>query len=236
MEWMEPVQQYVQRAFWGLYGRLVWDAHRSPDHAARVQHIVDVLAARRGGLGQRVLDAGCGTGDHTLALAGAGFQVTGIDYAEGMVVRAREKVPESLAGAISFRQMDLNSRLEFPDARFDHVINISVLQVVADPGFTLGQFWRVLRPGGTLLLLHVPRPDSHDLPLRQAISARTRELENRTLWRVGLVAAKVWAERAGKPRYWTVPELQEMLRAARFKVQSVNPGPPIVMVAEKGGG
>ena len=74
-------------------------------------------------------------------------------------------------GAITFQQMSLNEPLVFPDAHFDHIINISVLQVVADPDWTLRELARVLKPGGTLLLLHVPRPAYHVLSLREEIRA-----------------------------------------------------------------
>ena len=174
---MTLVPQSLQRMFWSLYGRLAWDAARPPRKAAQVRQVVEILQARQATPDEWVFDAGCGTGDFALALAKAGFQVIGADYAEGMLVRARAKVTGELANSISFQQVDLNRRLHFPDARFDHVINISVLQVAAEPAFTLGELWRVLRPGGTLVLLHVPRPDSYDLPLREAIRYRIQDLE-----------------------------------------------------------
>ena len=167
---MQPALQYLQRTFWSLYGRFVWDAQKAPWKALRVQRIVETLKARRTAPCERVLDAGCGTGDYALALAKAGFQVTGVDYAAGMLSCAQAKVSDQLAEDISFPQMDLNAQLGFPDTHFDHIINISVLQVTAHPVFTLGELWRVLKPGGTLVLLHVPKPESHNLPLREIIT------------------------------------------------------------------
>lgn len=232
---MRLVPQALQRAFWSLYGRLAWDAARPPWKAAQVGQIVEILRARRLAPDEWVLDAGCGTGDFALALAHASFHVIGVDYAEGMLSAARGKVTARVADNVSFQRMDLNKRLGFPDARFDHVINISVLQAVADPAQTLAELWRVLKPGGTLVLLHVPRPDSHDLPWYRAIGRRVQALERKTPWRVALIAAKTWAERTGSTRFWTVEELRAILESSHFEVLSVSEGPPIVMVASRMG-
>lgn len=229
----KSVRQSLRRAFWSLYGRIAWDAARPPRKAMQVRQIVEILTARRLAPDERVLDAGCGTGDFALALADAGFQVVGVDYAEGMLAVARTKVTAEVANRISFLQSDLNSQLQFPDAYFDHAINISVLQVAAEPAFTLGELWRVLKPGGTLVLLHVPRPSSHDLPLREAIGHRVRGLEKARPWRVALIALKTWAERTGSTRFWTVEELWAMLESCEFEVLTVTQGPPIVLVASR---
>jgi ubiquinone/menaquinone biosynthesis C-methylase UbiE len=230
---MKLVPQSLQRMFWSLYGRLAWDAARPPWKVTQVRQVVEILKARQAVPDEWVLDAGCGTGDLTLALAEAGFHVIGVDYAEGMLARARAKVTGELAKSLSFEKADLNKRLRFPDRRFDHVINISVLQVAAEPMFTLGELWRVLGPGGTLVLLHVPRPDSYNLPLREAVRQRMQDLEKKRPWSVALVAAKAWAERTGSTRFWTAEALQEMLNNSHFGVLSVNAGPPIVIVARR---
>lgn len=223
----------LQRMFWSLYGRFVWDKQKALWKAPQVRHIVEILTARRAGSGERVLDAGCGTGNYAVALAQAGFHVIGIDYASGMLARAQAKVTHALASNLSFQQVDLNERLRFPDSSFDHVISISVLQAVVNPAFTLEELWRVLKPGGTIVLLHVPKPESHELPLRDVIKHRVTNLDNRTPLKVVLVAAKSWAERTERVRYWTSVELQEMFRTSKYNVLSVDHGPPIIVVAEK---
>ncbi len=120
----ERVSQRLQRAFWSLYGRFVWDAEQPSWRLAQIERVVDTLASRRTRPVERVLDAGCGTGNYAIALAQAGFQVLGFDYATGMLTNAEAKLTEALGDRLSFRRMDLNHRLDLADASFDHVINI----------------------------------------------------------------------------------------------------------------
>src|SRR5207253_10888381 len=63
--------------------------------------------------GDAVLDACCGTGDLAIACAHAGGRVTGLDFSEAMLERARRKAPE-----LDWVRGDLLA-LPFPDASFD---------------------------------------------------------------------------------------------------------------------
>ena len=148
--------------------------------------MVDILASRRTRPDERVLDAGCGTGNYAIALAQAGFQVVGIDYATGMLASAQAKLSEPLRDRLTFQRMDLDRRLNLADASFDHVINISVLQNAADPDFTLRELCQVSRPDGTLLLLHVPRPQSLALPVGDVIRYRVAHLQQKSIGKTAL--------------------------------------------------
>ena len=163
------MRQTLRRTFWSVYGRFVWEKHHPPWKQAQIKRVVNALKQQTHSKGERVLDAGCGTGEYTAALADAGFTAVGVDYALGMLRHAEKKVALSRRKQLSFQQTDLDTRLPFDDDSFDHIINISVLQTTANPHFVLNELLRVARPGGTLFLLHVPRPDSHDLPLRENI-------------------------------------------------------------------
>jgi demethylmenaquinone methyltransferase/2-methoxy-6-polyprenyl-1,4-benzoquinol methylase len=102
--------------------------------------------------GDRVLDACCGTGDLAIAGAAAGGRVTGIDFSEPMLERARLKAPD-----IEWIMGDALA-LPFADGSFDAatvgfgVRNLSEL----DKG--LRELRRVLRPGGRLAILEITRP------------------------------------------------------------------------------
>lgn len=99
--------------------------------------------------GQRVLDAGCGTGIYTewLLEQGAG-EVVGVDVSEPMLRRARDRVGD---GA-TFHRADLGEPLAFlEDDTFDGVVSALAVDYVADWYATFGEFARVLRSGGFLL-------------------------------------------------------------------------------------
>jgi ubiquinone/menaquinone biosynthesis C-methylase UbiE len=95
--------------------------------------------------GGRVLDIGCGSGWSSLLLSEAGFDVTGID-----VTATAFEVQES--DRLHLRQGDAMS-IPFADASFDVVTGYQMLEHVPDPRSALGEFARVLRPGGTVCVV-----------------------------------------------------------------------------------
>jgi demethylmenaquinone methyltransferase / 2-methoxy-6-polyprenyl-1,4-benzoquinol methylase len=102
--------------------------------------------------GDRVLDACCGTGDLALAAETEGGRVTGLDFSERMLERARRK-----SSTVEWVQGDL-LELPFPDASFDAATVGFGLRNVEDLGRAVAELRRVLRPGGRLGILDVVRP------------------------------------------------------------------------------
>ena len=102
--------------------------------------------------GDRVLDACCGTGDLAVAGHAAGGQVTGLDFSEKMLERARRK-----SSAIEWIRGDL-LELPFEDASFDAATVGFGVRNVADLERGLGELARVLRPGGRLGILEITQP------------------------------------------------------------------------------
>jgi SAM-dependent methyltransferase len=102
--------------------------------------------------GERVLDAGCGVGDHVEWLLEQGASVVGVDASERAVETARERVgdAEDPAGAATFRHADLTDPLPFDDARFDVVLSHLVLDHLEDLAPAFAEFHRVSAAGGTL--------------------------------------------------------------------------------------
>jgi demethylmenaquinone methyltransferase/2-methoxy-6-polyprenyl-1,4-benzoquinol methylase len=102
--------------------------------------------------GDRVLDAACGTGDLAIAdlKAGAG-KVTGLDFSEEMLARARRKAP------LDWVQGDMLA-LPFADGTFDAATVGFGVRNVADLELSLRELRRVLRPGGRLAILEITQP------------------------------------------------------------------------------
>jgi demethylmenaquinone methyltransferase / 2-methoxy-6-polyprenyl-1,4-benzoquinol methylase len=113
--------------------------------------------------GDRVLDAGAGTGSTALLAArkvGAKGRVTLFDLSDDMLEVARDKA--ALAGLedrLDFRTGDM-VRLPFPDASFDVVLSTYSLCPLYDPAKGALELYRVLRPGGKLGCAHSAEPEA----------------------------------------------------------------------------
>jgi demethylmenaquinone methyltransferase/2-methoxy-6-polyprenyl-1,4-benzoquinol methylase len=102
--------------------------------------------------GDSVLDACCGTGDLALEAERAGGRVTGLDFSERMLERARRK-----STGVEWVRGDLLA-LPFADASFDAATVGFGIRNVADLDGGLRELARVLRPGGRLGCLEITRP------------------------------------------------------------------------------
>jgi demethylmenaquinone methyltransferase / 2-methoxy-6-polyprenyl-1,4-benzoquinol methylase len=102
--------------------------------------------------GDRVLDACCGTGDLAVEAERRGGRVTGLDFSERMLERARRK-----SGTIEWVQGDALA-LPFSDDEFDAVTVGFGVRNLADLEGGLREAARVLRPGGKIAVLEITRP------------------------------------------------------------------------------
>jgi demethylmenaquinone methyltransferase/2-methoxy-6-polyprenyl-1,4-benzoquinol methylase len=102
--------------------------------------------------GDSVLDACCGTGDLAIACARAGGRVTGLDFSEPMLERARRKDP-----GLEWVRGDLLA-LPFADASFDAATVGFGVRNVDDLQRALAELRRVLRAGGRIGILEITRP------------------------------------------------------------------------------
>jgi demethylmenaquinone methyltransferase / 2-methoxy-6-polyprenyl-1,4-benzoquinol methylase len=102
--------------------------------------------------GDRVLDACCGTGDLAIAARAAGGEVTGLDFSERMLERARRKSSE-----IRWVEGDL-LELPFPDESFEAATIGFGVRNVEDIERAFRELRRVVVPGGHLGVLEITRP------------------------------------------------------------------------------
>jgi len=104
-----------------------------------------------------VLDVGCGTGDLAIALAEAGRQVLGVDFAEGAIRQARDKaaaLPREIAGRLTLEVADA-LRPRALGRRFAAVVDSGFLHLFepADCDPFIDEVAAVLVPGGRYYLL-----------------------------------------------------------------------------------
>ena len=147
------------------FGRITQAGRR-----AAVRHI-----NARGG---DVLEVGVGTG-LSLEAYDRGLRVTGMDYSEDMLRKARARVArQGLTHVAGLRQMDARD-LDFPDDSFDTVAAMHVVSVVPEPELVMSEIARVLRPGGQVVITNHFR---HERGVWAGLARAAAPLENLLGW------------------------------------------------------
>ncbi len=118
-------------------GRTVW--------RFELKVLLDLLKPRPGEL---ILDGGCGTGILATELAGSGAVVVGVDVSAAMLAGARKNTEGT---GVMLLQADLHA-LPFSPLVFDAAVCFTVLEFAGEPEGVLREIWRVLRPGGRLVI------------------------------------------------------------------------------------
>jgi ubiquinone/menaquinone biosynthesis C-methylase UbiE len=98
---------------------------------------------------QSILEIGCGTGKNTTLLAHVGRKVTALDFSEGMLQKAREKVA---ADHVTFVAADVTKRWPCANRAADLVTCNLVLEHIEDLSFIFAETWRTLVADGRLFI------------------------------------------------------------------------------------
>lgn len=171
------------------------EAYDAMDHSLPNAAFLERLLAL--GACGRVLDIGCGPGHIPLQLVTmiSDVEVCGVDLSQEMLRIAEEhRAVSPHAERVSFRLGDAKG-LEDQDDAFDTVCSNTILHHIPDPVPFLRESWRVLRPGGVLLIRDLFRPDDHVTVARLVEKHSGDENEEaRELFRASLCAALTPAE------------------------------------------
>lgn len=118
----------------------IYDVESNPLVMLEQPHVERLL----GDVGElRVADLGCGTGRHSLRIHAAGANVTGLDFSDEMLNKARCKPGGQ---SITFIQHDLAQRLPLNDESFDRVLCSLVLDHVANLTLVFSEMKRICKP------------------------------------------------------------------------------------------
>ena len=98
------------------YRRLIAWPKRIEREAPLLQEVLGSGSSRL------VLDLGCGTGEHARFLASAGYEVVGVDRAEGLLEEARREAP----AGVSFFRADLGTLADHVSDEIDGVLRVSL--------------------------------------------------------------------------------------------------------------
>jgi phosphatidylethanolamine/phosphatidyl-N-methylethanolamine N-methyltransferase len=155
---------------WAPVYDLIFDLPFHPGRVAAAR-----AAAEAAGPGGEILVVGVGTGLELPLLPG-NVLVTGIDISAPMLRAARARAARKrLAQVKGLLAMDA-AALEFPDAAFDVALAPYVMSVVPHPAAALEEAWRVLRPGGSLIVMN------HFAASAGLRSAIERQMETAAAW------------------------------------------------------
>ena len=123
----------------------VYDASADEREASTIEPRFGRFLLSVAGTGHRVLDVGCGTGRYTIHTEHAGNDVVGIELVFNAARGAR-------ARGLDVAVVDSENVFPFPDATFDRVQCIEVIEHLMDPVTTLREIHRVLRSDGELFI------------------------------------------------------------------------------------
>jgi ubiquinone/menaquinone biosynthesis C-methylase UbiE len=186
------------------------DDERQAWHALISKHLGD-------GTGRKALDLASGTGVISRLLCENGFSVTGLDFSEPMIERARNKAKARQLDASYVMGDAEDTRLA--DASFDTIMTRHLVWTLPDPEAAFKDWFRVLKPGGRVLIVDA------DTTARGLKSKLLRKLAS-VLKKFGKAVSGIGMDRETHERILSqvhfstgarAEEIADLLRAAGFE-------------------
>lgn len=164
-----------------VHGYHLREMERLQDQAETLVDLLHSDTAYRPG--SAVLEAGCGVGSQTVALAqrSPGARFTSVDISAGSVAEAARRVRAAGLNNVEFRQADIFA-LPFAPESFDHAFVCFVLEHLARPAAALSVLMGLVRPGGSITVIEGDHGSTYFHPDSAAARAAIRcqvELQHR---------------------------------------------------------
>ena len=138
----------VEALFDSLAPEYVRDRERQFSFVSQKRIVMDLLRGQHG----RLLEVGCGPGVMLPDLVSMGLEVHGIDVSAEMIRRAEQRMASHLLASRCHVRVGDVERLRYPDASFDAVLSMGVLEYLPNYAAALHEISRVLKPGGCAVL------------------------------------------------------------------------------------
>jgi 2-polyprenyl-3-methyl-5-hydroxy-6-metoxy-1,4-benzoquinol methylase len=102
-------------------------------------------------MGSKILEAGCGTGQLSIALSRFGRQIYSIDLSKGSLIEAKKFIDANSINSVNLFRMNIFN-LFFEKNSFDVIISNGVIHHTYNPGLAFSKLVKVLKPGGIIII------------------------------------------------------------------------------------
>ena len=159
--WEQIWGEHMHHGYYGVDGQ-----EQKNRRQAQIDLIEEVLNWSGVQTAENILDVGCGIGGSSLYLAGKfNAQATGITLSPVQAARAKERAQDAgLSGRTQFQVADAQA-MPFPDDSFDLVWSLESGEHMPDKTKFLQECYRVLKPGGKLILVTWCHRPTQNAPL-----------------------------------------------------------------------